>query len=86
MTTSLFLVCLPPLCARALPVPRVALSDGPSHESRAAGVLAQTHRHSNMVMMPGISEEQKKKDFQMMLACSTHLSTKNMDDQMTRYV
>ena len=35
---------------------------------------------------PGISEEQKKKDFQMMLACSTHLGTKNLDAQMTRYV
>ena len=35
---------------------------------------------------PGISEEQKKKDFQMMLACSTHLGTKNLDFQMTRYV
>mmetsp|Transcript_436 Transcript_436/g.595 ORF Transcript_436/g.595 Transcript_436/m.595 type:complete len:283 (-) Transcript_436:109-957(-) len=33
-----------------------------------------------------ISEEQKKKDFQMMLACSTHLGTKNLDYQMTRYV
>ena len=39
-----------------------------------------------MVMMAGISEEQKKKDFQMMLACSTHLGTKNLDFQMTRYV
>ena len=39
-----------------------------------------------MVMMSGISEEQKKKDFQMMLACSTHLGTKNLDFQMTRYV
>jgi small subunit ribosomal protein SAe len=39
-----------------------------------------------MVMMAGISEEQKKKDFQMMLACSTHLGTKNLDYQMTRYV
>jgi small subunit ribosomal protein SAe len=39
-----------------------------------------------MVMMAGISEEQKKKDFQMMLACSTHLGTKNLDCQMTRYV
>jgi small subunit ribosomal protein SAe len=29
---------------------------------------------------------QKKKDFQMMLACSTHLGTKNLDFQMTRYV
>ena len=37
-------------------------------------------------MMAGISEEQKKKDFQMMLACSTHLGTKNLDFQMTRYV
>jgi len=32
------------------------------------------------------SDEQKKKDFQMMLACSTHLGTKNLDYQMTRYV
>jgi len=32
------------------------------------------------------NEEQKKKDFQMMLACSTHLGTKNLDFQMTRYV
>ena len=39
-----------------------------------------------MVMLAGISEEQKKKDFQMMLACSTHLGTKNLDYQMTRYV
>ncbi len=39
-----------------------------------------------MVMMSGITEEQKKKDFQMMLACSTHLGTKNLDYQMTRYV
>ena len=39
-----------------------------------------------MVMMPGVTEEQKKKDFQMMLACSTHLGTKNLDNQMTRYV
>jgi len=39
-----------------------------------------------MVMMNGITEEQKKKDFQMMLACSTHLGTKNLDFQMTRYV
>ena len=39
-----------------------------------------------MVMMAGISDEQKKKDFQMMLACSTHLGTKNLDFQMTRYV
>jgi small subunit ribosomal protein SAe len=39
-----------------------------------------------MVNMAGISEEQKKKDFQMMLACSTHLGTKNLDFQMTRYV
>lgn len=39
-----------------------------------------------MVMMNGISEEQKKKDFQMMLACSTHLGTKNLDFQMSRYV
>jgi small subunit ribosomal protein SAe len=39
-----------------------------------------------MVMMAGITEEQKKKDFQMMLACSTHLGTKNLDYQMTRYV
>ena len=39
-----------------------------------------------MVMMAGISEEQKKKDFQMMLACSTHLGTKNLDYQMSRYV
>jgi len=37
-------------------------------------------------MMNGISEEQKKKDFQMMLACSTHLGTKNLDHTMTRYV
>jgi len=37
-------------------------------------------------MMAGITEEQKKKDFQMMLACSTHLGTKNLDAQMTRYV
>jgi small subunit ribosomal protein SAe len=37
-------------------------------------------------MMQGITEEQKKKDFQMMLACSTHLGTKNLDCQMTRYV
>ena len=39
-----------------------------------------------MVMMAGISDEQKKKDFAMMLACSTHLGTKNLDYQMTRYV
>jgi len=39
-----------------------------------------------MVMMAGISDEQKKKDFQMMLACSSHLGTKNLDFQMTRYV
>jgi len=39
-----------------------------------------------MVMMAGITEDQKKKDFQMMLACSTHLGTKNLDYQMTRYV
>ena len=39
-----------------------------------------------MVMMAGITEDQKKKDFQMMLACSTHLGTKNLDFQMTRYV
>jgi len=39
-----------------------------------------------MVMMPGLTDEQKKKDFQMMLACSTHLGTKNLDFQMTRYV
>merc|ERR1719440_2327521 len=32
-----------------------------------------------------ISEEQKKKDFQMMLACSTHLGTKNVDFQIERY-
>jgi small subunit ribosomal protein SAe len=37
-------------------------------------------------MMAGISDEQKKKDFQLMLACSTHLGTKNLDFQMTRYV
>jgi len=37
-------------------------------------------------MMAGISDEQKKKDFQMMLACSSHLGTKNLDFQMTRYV
>jgi len=37
-------------------------------------------------MLAGISEEQKKKDFQMMLACSTHLGTKNLDFQMSRYV
>jgi len=36
--------------------------------------------------MSGITEEQKKKDFQMMLACSTHLGTKNLDYQMSRYV
>mmetsp|Transcript_8634 Transcript_8634/g.23702 ORF Transcript_8634/g.23702 Transcript_8634/m.23702 type:complete len:312 (-) Transcript_8634:324-1259(-) len=36
--------------------------------------------------LPYISEEQKKRDFQMMLACSTHLGTKNLDFQMTRYV
>jgi small subunit ribosomal protein SAe len=36
--------------------------------------------------MSYISDEQKKKDFQMMLACSTHLGTKNLDYQMTRYV
>jgi len=36
--------------------------------------------------MAGISDEQKKKDFQMMLACSSHLGTKNLDFQMTRYV
>jgi len=39
-----------------------------------------------MVMMSGITEDQKKKDFQMMLACSTHLGTKNLDFQMSRYV
>jgi len=39
-----------------------------------------------MVMMAGISDEQKKKDFQMMPACSSHLGTKNLDFQMTRYV
>ena len=39
-----------------------------------------------MVNMAGITEEQKKKDFQAMLACSTHLGTKNLDFQMTRYV
>ena len=39
-----------------------------------------------MVNMAGITEEQKKKDFQSMLACSTHLGTKNLDFQMTRYV
>jgi len=39
-----------------------------------------------MVMMGAISDDQKKKDFQMMLACSTHLGTKNLDYQMTRYV
>jgi len=39
-----------------------------------------------MVMMNGISDDQKKKDFQMMLACSTHLGTKNLDFQMSRYV
>jgi len=38
------------------------------------------------VMMAGLTDEQKKKDFQMMLACSTHLGTKNLDFQMTRYV
>jgi len=36
--------------------------------------------------MNGISEEQKKQDFAMMLACSTHLGTKNLDHQMNRYV
>jgi len=41
---------------------------------------------TTMVMMSGITEEQKKKDFQMMLACSTHLGTKNLDYQMSRYV
>jgi len=39
-----------------------------------------------MATMNMISEEQKKKDFQMMLACSTHLGTKNMDNHMARYV
>lgn len=39
-----------------------------------------------MSAIPYISEEQKKRDFQMMLACSTHLGTKNLDHQMTRYV
>jgi len=39
-----------------------------------------------MVMMNGITDDQKKKDFQLMLACSTHLGTKNLDSQMTRYV
>lgn len=39
-----------------------------------------------MASMNYISEEQKKKDFQMMLACSTHLGTKNLDATMTRYV
>jgi ribosomal protein L34E len=39
-----------------------------------------------MASMNYISEEQKKKDFQMMLACSTHLGTKNLDSTMTRYV
>ena len=33
-----------------------------------------------------ISEKQKHRDFQMMLACSTHLGTKNLDFQMNRYV
>ena len=28
----------------------------------------------------------RRTDFQMMLACSTHLGTKNLDNQMTRYV
>ena len=32
------------------------------------------------------SRVQKKRDFQMMLACSTHLGTKNLDFQMSRYV
>jgi len=41
---------------------------------------------SRRIMMSGISDDQKKKDFQMMLACSTHLGTKNLDFQMTRYV
>jgi len=36
--------------------------------------------------MAYIGEEQKKRDFQMMLACSTHLGTKNLDFQMNRYV
>ena len=35
---------------------------------------------------PRACAPQKKKDFQMMLACSTHLGTKNLDYQMTRYV
>ena len=48
--------------------------------------LAPQDRVATMVMMQGITEEQKKKDFQMMLACSTHLGTKNLDFQMTRYV
>mmetsp|Transcript_14226 Transcript_14226/g.36840 ORF Transcript_14226/g.36840 Transcript_14226/m.36840 type:complete len:313 (-) Transcript_14226:368-1306(-) len=39
-----------------------------------------------MSSVPYISEEQKKRDFQMMLACSTHLGTKNLDWQMARYV
>jgi len=33
-----------------------------------------------------IPEEQRRHDFQMMLACSTHLGTRNLDFQMTRYV
>ena len=37
-------------------------------------------------MHASITDAQKKKDFQMMLATSTHLGTKNLDFQMTRYV
>ena len=39
-----------------------------------------------VVMCAYVSDEQKTKDFQMMLACSTHLGTKNLDFQMARYV
>jgi ribosomal protein S2 len=39
-----------------------------------------------MTTLAYISVEQKQKDFQMLLACSTHLGTKNLDWQMNRYV
>lgn len=39
-----------------------------------------------MATIPYIADEQRRLDFQMMLACSTHLGTKNLDWQMNRYV
>ena len=55
--------------------------------TRAPSIL-KTRRGQGVSDMAGtmLQATQKKKDFQMMLACSTHLGTKNLDFQMTRYV